>query len=66
MDRFKKALIEFPPCLIGSTGIKNTVEDLVYIAETEIDLYDEGEENELNTLEKLKQVKKFIAKYKGK
>ena len=56
---------DFPECLIGSTGIMNTIEDLVFIAEHEIDLYNEGEENELNTVEKLKQVRNFIAKYKG-
>lgn len=63
---FEAALRDLPLAVFGSYDAlyHKTVSDLVWIAQHELDLYEEGEETDIRSKAQVAQVRKFIAKWK--
>lgn len=63
--KFEKAFQEMPECAMGNYDPleHKTVEDLVFCAQHELDMYEEGEETDISTTRQVKQVRAFIAKW---
>lgn len=63
---FDKARRELPRCVGGFDPLGHkTVQDLVSLAQHELDLYHEGEENDIRTPKQLAAVKAFVMKYRS-
>jgi hypothetical protein len=67
-DKFQEALGDMPNCVFGNYDAltHKTVADLVYCAQHELDLYNEGEFCDIRSPVGAKQAKKFIEKWSGK
>lgn len=63
---FEKALEEMPDCLMGYDPFQQkTIDDLIWMGQHEIDLYEEGEETDIENKRQLGQVRKWMSKMRG-
>lgn len=62
---FSAALQIFPHAVSLDFGYHKTIEDLRYAAQHELDLLNEGQENDLDTPQKVKEVVLFLRKTQG-
>jgi hypothetical protein len=60
---FDQLVKKLPMCLVGSWDplAHTTISDLAFIARHELDLYEEGQENDICTSKDLKECKAFLA-----
>lgn len=61
---FQKALKSIPSCIGGYDPMRHkTVADLIYLVQTELDMFDEGEqEADIRDLRQCRQAKKWLVK----
>lgn len=62
---YSAALKILPQTICYDALRDTTVKDLIYLAQHELDLYSEGEENNLDTPEKVREVIRFINRVRG-
>ena len=61
---YAKALKQLPKCCIGTLDQHHTtIEDLVWIVQHEVDLYEDGEENDIANKRQLNQCRRYIERW---